>query len=308
MTRFLSPMPSPRSAPVGVLQTWFAWIMVRSLRTPSLTLFSGSLVFEYLRVRFVIPQSQGGAERFNRTLLGLIRKVCDESGADWKDDLDVLVHLYRTRPHNTTGIPPMQAMVGWMPRQFLVEDVRDACALSEYVSLLNERSARIRDVIEEELSTRDFLDTAAPCPYLPGHNVMLLHSDRRQKRSSPFEKGWVVSKIISPSTVVIRSAVSPNREKVVNVALLNTTQAMTEMRRHLQKTKEQFTPAGTVGLDLVPAVTSTLPAHAYNLRRRSAIQQPVPFCEDFLTRLIFINIIWSLCSDCLFVTTGDGVK
>ena len=58
------------------------------------------------------PQSQGGAERFNRTLLGLIRKVCDESGADWKDDLDVLVHLYRTRPHNTTGNPPMQAIVG----------------------------------------------------------------------------------------------------------------------------------------------------------------------------------------------------
>ena len=125
-------MPSPRSAPVGVLQTWFAWITVQSLRTPLLTLFSGSLVFEYTgAVRH--PQSQGGAEWFNRTLLGLIRKVCDESGADWKVDLDVPVHLYRTWPHNTNGIPPMQAMVEWMPRQFLVEDVRDACALSKYV-------------------------------------------------------------------------------------------------------------------------------------------------------------------------------
>ena len=227
------------------------------------------------------PQSQGGAERFNRTLLGLIRKVCDESGADWKDDLDVLVHLYRTRPHNTTGIPPMQAMVGWMPRQFLVEDVRDACALSEYVSLLNERSAPIRDVIEEELSTRDFLDTAAPCPYLPGHNVMLLRSDRRQKRSSPFEKGWVVSKIISPSTVVIRSAVSPNREKVVNVALLKHDPSNDGDETSSAEDEGAVPPAGTVGLDLVPAVTPTLPAHAYNLRRRSAIQQPVRFCEEF---------------------------
>ena len=168
-----------------------------------------------------------------------------------------------------------------MPRQFLVEDVRDACALSEYVSLLNERSARIRDVIEEELSTRDFLDTTAPCPYLPGHNVMLLRSDRRQKRSSPFEKGWVVSKIISPSTVVIRSAVSPNREKVVNVALLKHDPSNDGDETSSAEDEGAVPPAGTVGLDLVPAVTPTLPAHAYNLRRRSAIQQPVRFCEEF---------------------------
>ena len=40
-------------------------------------------------------------------------------------------------------------------------------------------------------------------------------------------------------------------------------------------------PAGTVGLDLVPPVTPTLPEHAYNLRIRSAIQQSVRFCEEF---------------------------
>ena len=175
----------------------------------------------------------------------------------------------------------MQAMVGWMPRQFLVENVRDACALCEYVSLLNERSARIRDVIEEELSTRDFLDTAAPCPYLPGHNVMLLRSDRRQKRSSPFEKGWVVSKIIGPSTVDIRSAVSPNREKVVNVALLKHDPSNDGDETSSAEDEGAVPPAGIIGLDLVPAVTSTLPALAYNLRRRSAIQQPVRFCEEF---------------------------
>ena len=173
----------------------------------------------------------------------------------------------------------MQAMVGGMSRQFLVEDVRDACALSECVSLLNERSARIRDVIEEELSTCDFLNTAAPCPYLPGHNVMLLRSDRRQKRSSSFEKGWVVSKIISPSTVVIRFVVSPNREKVVNVALLKHDPSNDGDETLSAEDEGAVPPAGTVGLDLVPPVTPT--AHAYNLRRRSAIQQPVRFCEEF---------------------------
>ena len=65
---------------------------------------------------------------------------------------------YRVRPHSTTGISPMEAMTGWMPRHFLIEDVQEACELiqlSQDVTSLSRRSAWIRDLIEEELSACD---------------------------------------------------------------------------------------------------------------------------------------------------------
>ena len=79
------------------------------------------------------PQSQGTEEWFNRTLFGLVRKTLDES-ADWKADLDILLHDYCVRPHSTTGISPMEATTGWMPCHFLIEDVQEACELSQYVT------------------------------------------------------------------------------------------------------------------------------------------------------------------------------
>ena len=45
------------------------------------------------------PQSKGAAERFNRTLLTLIRKTVQSR--DWRVDLDMLLFYYRTRPHRS---------------------------------------------------------------------------------------------------------------------------------------------------------------------------------------------------------------
>ena len=75
------------------------------------------------------PQSQGTAERFNRTLLTLIRKVLEES-SDWKTDLDVLLSHYRNRPHSATGLAPAEVMVGGLPRHVIVDRAEDDVHLS----------------------------------------------------------------------------------------------------------------------------------------------------------------------------------
>ncbi|XP_065196213.1 uncharacterized protein LOC135827687 [Sycon ciliatum] len=75
------------------------------------------------------PQSQGSAERFNRTLLTLIRKVLTDA-ADWRAELDLLLYHYRIRSHAVTKIPPMHAMCGWTPRDLIVESVTDPVSLS----------------------------------------------------------------------------------------------------------------------------------------------------------------------------------
>ena len=63
----------------------------------------------------------------------------------------------------------------------------------------------------------DFQEESVPCSYLVGDRVLLLRPERRQKCVPPFESGWHVSEVVSPSTVRIRRA---SQEKTVNVAFI----------------------------------------------------------------------------------------
>ena len=98
------------------------------------------------------PQSQGSAERFNRTLLTMIRKVIEDSST-WKADLDFLLFYYRNRPHSSTGFAPIEAMIGWKPNQVVVQSSKPTVPLSAWVQELTMRTARIRDLVDAEMST-----------------------------------------------------------------------------------------------------------------------------------------------------------
>ena len=159
----------------------------------------------------------GTVERANHTILSLIHKVLDHS-ADWVADLRMLEFYHRTRPHSVIRISPMKAMVGWECPHFIIENEISACAMSVWASKLSEQSARIRDLLEEELSSGDFIEVSAACPYEVGDHVLLQIPSRHQKRLPPFEDGWVVKKVVSPSTIVV---MKPGRaDKVANIAIL----------------------------------------------------------------------------------------
>ena len=164
------------------------------------------------------PQSQGAAERFNRTLLTLIRKTLDEAD-DWRASLDLLLYYYRTRPHAVTNISPMLAMVGWQPSSLLVENAPMAMCLSAWTEKLSGTAARIRDYLEVELSKTDFVEPNVEPSYCIGDHVLLRTPDRRQKRRRPYESGWYVADIVSPSTVLIEHE-SSGSTKVVNVDMI----------------------------------------------------------------------------------------
>ena len=166
------------------------------------------------------PKSQGSAERFNRTLLGLIRKTLTDS-SDWRADLEVLLFQYRNRPHSTTQISPMMAMSGWQPRHIAVGNVEEACSLSQWRTELSARAARVLDLIDCELLARDFIDQPeAQCGYKVGDYVLLCRPGRHQKRHPPYEPGWVVTSIIVPSTVVVAKLGGSQQPKTVNVDVL----------------------------------------------------------------------------------------
>ena len=167
------------------------------------------------------PQSQGAAERFNRTLLTLIRKALDESD-DWPSELQLLMSYYNMRPNSVTGLSPFEAMVGRQPVPLVVQRHLPQYTMSAWVDRLQSRSARVRDYLQSVFAEHDFIEPDVPCPYVVGEPVMLRRPDRHQKRLTPYGPGWVVHEVLNPSTVISERVMANGRvaQKCVNIDLL----------------------------------------------------------------------------------------
>lgn len=86
--------------------------------------FESQLIGELLRVSGVRkshttpyhPMGNGSAERFNRTLGGMIRALSPGEKADWPRRLQTLAFMYNCTSHETTGYAPFYLMFGRIPR------------------------------------------------------------------------------------------------------------------------------------------------------------------------------------------------
>ena len=58
------------------------------------------------------PQSDGMCERFNRSMLMMLRAVVNESRTDWDDWLPHVALAYNSSAHETTGLSPFKMMLG----------------------------------------------------------------------------------------------------------------------------------------------------------------------------------------------------
>ncbi|CAF0886715.1 unnamed protein product [Brachionus calyciflorus] len=62
------------------------------------------------------PQCDGQTERFNRTLISMLRTFINENQDDWDILLNKLAFAYRTAVHRATGYTPFEMVYGRQPK------------------------------------------------------------------------------------------------------------------------------------------------------------------------------------------------
>lgn len=134
------------------------------------------------------PQGNGGCERFNQTLLGLLGTLDQEQQGEWVSALPALIQAYNNSVHSTTGYAPTYLMFGRhvrLPVDLLLGTVEEELSLTEWVDRHHQHlhyaygqvSTRIR--VAAEKNKRLYDRTAREAPLLPGERV-LVRDNRRQ--------------------------------------------------------------------------------------------------------------------------------
>ena len=152
------------------------------------------------------PQGDGMVERFNRSLLQLLRAYVEHQ-TDWEQYLPYVLFAYRSAIHTSTGVSPFELMFGRPPVQHPLPSATAYDAVS-YQSKLRSTLSRLYDFVETHLaqaaqkqkSTYDH--HAVQRSFTVGEQVWL-SSPTAGKLDPKWEGKWRIQSIQGPTTYTI---------------------------------------------------------------------------------------------------------
>ena len=163
------------------------------------------------------PQGDGMVERFNRSLLQLLRSYVEQE-ADWERYLPLVLFAYRTATHASTGMSPFMLMFGRQPRinEYTESQAYDA---STYQQQLQAKLAELQGFIETNLveaaqAQKSGYDNQSRVTQFRKGDLVWLSNPTAGKLSPRWEGGWKIQEIKSPVTMKLTNS---HHSKIVHV-------------------------------------------------------------------------------------------
>ncbi len=139
------------------------------------------------------PQCNGQCERFNRTLLGMVRAYLQGQQESWDLHLSHLTAAYRATPHESTGLTPNMMMLGRevrLPGEVYVQGPEEPASSGHYCSTLRESLLKAHEVARNHLKRAAQKQSASPDVkkelkhYQPG-NLVWYFTENKKEGVSP---------------------------------------------------------------------------------------------------------------------------
>ena len=152
------------------------------------------------------PQGDGMVERFNRTLLKLLRTYV-ESQSDWETYLPYVLYAYRTSQHTTTGVSPFLLLYGRHPSPCPMATQLGYDPQS-YLAQIQARLAELQDFVHTNISKaacsqKLHYDQCTKQPAFAVGNLVWLSIPTAGKLDPRWEGEWVIKSMKSPITAEI---------------------------------------------------------------------------------------------------------
>lgn len=156
------------------------------------------------------PMGDGLVERMNRSLLTLLRSYVERE-RDWEEHLQLLLFLYRTTKHATSGLSPYEVLFGTNPPSLHTPTLPGSSILlpSEYSTSLRNKVFELRELVDANLveaadrQQRYYQGCESNTKLSVGQQV-LLNNPTRGKLDPRWTGPWTITALKGPSTIVLK--------------------------------------------------------------------------------------------------------
>ena len=154
------------------------------------------------------PMGDGLVERMNRSLLSLMRSYVNKE-RDWEEHLQLLLFLYRTTKHATTGLSPYEVLFGSNPPSFHTPDLPSTSILelSDYSAVLRGKILEQRELVnanQVESADQQQKSYLGCKPSISAGQKVLLNNPTKGKLGIRWMGPWKVTALKGPTTIVLK--------------------------------------------------------------------------------------------------------